>query len=270
MQLSAGKIGEIMDIKILVAAHKTYRMPEDDIFMPVHVGAAGKESIGYQRDDEGENISLKNPYFCELTGLYWMWKNCNNEYNGLVHYRRYFATRKHVAGNNPFDKIIKRAELEKVLENTDIIVPKKRHYFIETLYSHYAHTHYASHLDITRDILNKKCSEYLPAFDKVMKRSWGYMFNMMIMKRNRLNEYCEWLFPILFELEEKVDVSEYDAFQARLFGRVSELLLNVWLVHNKYPFKEQPTITMEKLDWNRKAKSFLRAKFSGKKYDKSF
>ena len=108
MQLSAGKIGEIMDIKILVAAHKTYRMPEDDIFMPVHVGAAGKESIGYQRDDEGENISLKNPYFCELTGLYWMWKNCDNEYNGLVHYRRYFATRKHVAGNNPFDKIIKR------------------------------------------------------------------------------------------------------------------------------------------------------------------
>lgn len=102
MQLSAGKIGEIMDIKILVAAHKTYRMPEDDIFMPVHVGAAGKESIGYQRDDEGENISLKNPYFCELTGLYWMWKNCDNEYNGLVHYRRYFATRKHVAGNNPF------------------------------------------------------------------------------------------------------------------------------------------------------------------------
>ena len=150
MQLSAGKIGEIMDIKILVAAHKTYRMPEDDIFMPVHVGAAGKESIGYQRDDEGENISLKNPYFCELTGLYWMWKNCDNEYNGLVHYRRYFATRKHVAGNNPFDKIIKRAELEKVLENTDIIVPKKRHYFIETLYSHYAHTHYASHLDIFR------------------------------------------------------------------------------------------------------------------------
>ena len=56
MQLSAGKIGEIMDIKILVAAHKTYRMPEDDIFMPVHVGAAGKESIGYQRDDEGEEF----------------------------------------------------------------------------------------------------------------------------------------------------------------------------------------------------------------------
>ena len=92
----------------------------------------------------------------------------------------------YTSGNNPFDKIIKRAELEKVLENTDIIVPKKRHYFIETLYSHYAHTHYASHLDITRDILNKKCPEYLPAFDKVMKRSWGYMFNMMIMKRNRL------------------------------------------------------------------------------------
>ena len=120
-------------------------------------------------------------------------------------------------------------------------------------------------LNLAQEIIHSKCPEYDAACKKVYASTWGYMFNMMIMKRNRLNEYCKWLFPILFELEEKVDVSEYDAFQARLFGRVSELLLNVWLVHNKYPFKEQPTITMEKLDWNRKAKSFLRAKFSGKK-----
>ena len=119
-------------------------------------------------------------------------------------------------------------------------------------------------------IIEEKYPEYLPEFDRQMKKTKGHKFNMFIMKRYAVDEYCEWLFPILFELEEKVDVSEYDAFQARLFGRVSELLLNVWLVHNKYPFKEQPTITMEKLDWNRKAKSFLRAKFSGKKYDKSF
>lgn len=259
-----------MDIKILIAAHKKYKMPEDDMYLPVQVGAAGKESIGYQRDDEGDNISDKNPFFCELTGLYWMWKNCHNDYCGLVHYRRYFATKKHIKTDDIFDKVIRQTELEQILMSTDIVLPKKRRYFIETLYSHYAHTHYESHLEVTRQILIEKCSEYLPTFDLVMKRSWGYMFNMMIMRKEKYDQYCEWLFPILFELENRIDVTEYDAFQARLFGRISELLLNVWIDYNEYGYKEQPTITMEKLDWNRKAKSFLKAKFIGKKYEKSF
>ena len=53
-----------LDIKIIIAAHKKYRMPEDDIYLPLHVGAEGKESIGYQGDNIGENISKLNPYFC--------------------------------------------------------------------------------------------------------------------------------------------------------------------------------------------------------------
>ena len=62
-------------VKVIVAAHKPYTMPSDKMYLPLHVGSAGKESIGYQRDDDGENISSLNPYFCELTGLYWAWKN---------------------------------------------------------------------------------------------------------------------------------------------------------------------------------------------------
>lgn len=77
-------------IKIVVATHKKYKMPENEMYLPLHVGAYGKESIGYQRDDEGENISNLNPYFCELTGLYWAWKNLKEDYIGLVHYRRLF------------------------------------------------------------------------------------------------------------------------------------------------------------------------------------
>ena len=78
-------------VKIIVAAHKPYEMPTDSMYIPVHVGAFGKENIGYQRDDEGENISGLNPYFCELTGLYWAWKNLDADYIGLIHYRRYFT-----------------------------------------------------------------------------------------------------------------------------------------------------------------------------------
>ena len=84
-----------MNIKILVAAHKQYWMPEDSVYLPLHVGAEGKADLGYTKDNMGDNISAKNPNFCELTGLYWAWKNLEADYVGLVHYRRYF-TRKEV------------------------------------------------------------------------------------------------------------------------------------------------------------------------------
>lgn len=77
------------DIKIIVASHKKYNMPENDMYLPLQVGSRGKEDLGYARDDVGENISSKNQHFCELTGLYWAWKNLENDYIGLVHYRRY-------------------------------------------------------------------------------------------------------------------------------------------------------------------------------------
>ena len=63
------------NIKIIVAAHKRYEMPEDNMYVPIQVGAEGKEKIEeYTQDNIGENISSRNPYFCELTGLYWAWK----------------------------------------------------------------------------------------------------------------------------------------------------------------------------------------------------
>ena len=60
-------------------------MPNDMMYLPVQVGAEKKESLGYARDNEGENISKKNPNYCELTGLYWAWKNLDAEYLGLAH-----------------------------------------------------------------------------------------------------------------------------------------------------------------------------------------
>ncbi|MBQ7883295.1 MAG: DUF4422 domain-containing protein [Phascolarctobacterium sp.] len=80
-----------MDIKILVATHKKYWMPEDEVYLPLHVGRDGKEDLGYMGDNTGDNISDKNASYCELTGLYWAWKNLDCEYIGLCHYRRYFG-----------------------------------------------------------------------------------------------------------------------------------------------------------------------------------
>lgn len=80
-----------MEIKVIVAAHKKYQMPKDELYLPLQVGSALHDSIGYARDNDGDNISDKNPNFCELTGLYWAWKNLDADAVGLVHYRRHFG-----------------------------------------------------------------------------------------------------------------------------------------------------------------------------------
>lgn len=257
-----------MDIKIIVATHKQYKMPQDDIYLPLHVGAEGKNSIGFSGDNTGENISIKNPFWCELTGLYWAWKNLKCDYLGLVHYRRHFKGK--TKSNDKFDKIIKRQELETLLKKTDIILPTKRHYFIETLYSHYKHTHYIEDLEKSKEMLKEKYPQYLYAFDVVMKRRTGHMFNMFIMKKELADSYCSFIFDILFELEKQTNPSQYNKYQARLYGYISELLLDVWIMQNNLKYKEVPFINMEKTKWLKKGSSFLKAKFLGKKYDGSF
>ena len=229
-------------------------------------------ALGYQGDNTGENISQLNPYYCELTGLYWAWKNLDCDYLGLVHYRRYFTKKTQFYKENlKIDEVIlNQEEIELLLRKGDIIVPKKRKYYIETLYSHYAHTLDASHLDLARKVIEKQQPEYLDSFDKVMKQRSGYMFNMFIMKKELANNYFEWLFPILDCMFDQIDLSELTAFEARLFGRVSELLFNVWLQKNSYLPVEAPFMYLEKVNIIEKGKSFLMAKFFGKKYGQSF
>lgn len=261
-----------MDIKILVATHKKYDMPKDKCYLPIHVGKAGNYELGYQGDNEGKNISYKNKNYCELTGLYWAWKNLKCDYVGLSHYRRHFSNKNTFIRllNEKFDCILNENETRKLIDRYDVILPRKRKYYIETLYSHYAHTHYAEHLDKTRDIIKEYYPNYLADFNKVMNQRSGYMFNMFIMKKELADEYCEWLFDILERLENVIDLREYDAFQARLFGRVSELLLNVWLNHKNLAYKEIPFVYMEKINWADKITSFLKAKFEIRKFENSF
>ena len=260
-------------IKIIVATHKEFVMPQDkELYLPIHVGCEGKKDLGFQGDNTGDNISVLNPYYCELTGLYWAWKNLECDYLGLVHYRRYFTkmTKGYNESINIDDVILNRFEVEKLLENSEVIAPKRRKYYIETLYSHYDHTFDGSHLDLARKMIETKNPEYLSSFDKVMKQRSGYMFNMFIMKKELADDYFSWLFPILDSMYESMDLSGLTNFEARLFGRVSELLFNVWLDKNNLNIKEVPFMYMEKVDLFKKGMSFLMAKFFGKKYGQSF
>ena len=266
------------NVIIIIATHKEYKMPHDSMYLPVHVGAEGKDiELGYAKDNTGDNISGKNASYCELTGLYWAWKNLDSDFVGLVHYRRHFSLKR--KSNNPFDNILTSNELIPLTSKYSVFVPKKRKYYIETLYSHYAHTHYSEHLDITKEIISERCPEYLESCKKIYNQTSGFMFNMMVMKKDLFSNYCKWLFDILFELENRIGdgVKDISFFQGRFYGRVSEIIFNVWLDYQiksgkikSSEIKEIPCIYTEKIAWGRKIKAFLSAKFGHKKYEGSF
>jgi len=235
-------------IKLIVATHKDYEFPKDKIYVPIHVGKAINNSdLGIQGDDTEDNISLKNQSFCELTALYWAWKNDffkDVDYCGLVHYRRYFQG-KDIELKDKF--IASESELLTHFSDSavDVLLPKKRNYYIESIEKHYKNAHNEKDLLKTRKIIDELYPEYLVLFDELMGQTTIYLFNMSVMRVEDFNNYCEWLFDILFTLEKRIDISDYDSYQKRVFGFLSERLFNVWIKHNKLKIKELKVVNME-------------------------
>ncbi len=253
-------------MKILIACHRRYPVPDSSCYLPVEVGAAlhAEPIPGFTSDGTGDNISAKNANYCELTAVYWAWKNLDAETVGLVHYRRYFARHRFSR------QIAGEAEFQRDLEKTPVILPVKRHYWIETNYSQYIHAHHEQDLEVTRAVLSERCPVYLSAYDRVMKKRSGHRFNMFVMRRDRFDDYCSWLFPILYEIEKRLDISAYNAYNSRVFGFIAERLLDVWIETNHISYTEMPILCTESQHWLKKGSAFVNRKLSyrvKKQYD---
>ena len=223
-----------MDLKIIVATHKKYDIPEKEYLLPVHAGASiSNVELPYQKDNDGVNISFKNKSYCELTALYWIWKNSNDDIVGLEHYRRMFL-------NDNIGEIglLNEDEILFILNNYDIIVPTLFNNKTRTVYQHYVEDHKKRDIKLAQNIINSKYPEYNSSFNQVMNSKYEYGFNMMITRKDILDEYSQWLFDILFDLENIIDISKYDEYQKRIYGFLSERLFNVWLKYKKYNVKE--------------------------------
>lgn len=241
------------NIKIFICAHKEVPLPQHPYFLPIHAGAALHDHIiGYQPDNEGDNISDKNPHFCELTCHYWAWKNLKNvDIIGLNHYRRYFdftrkwpqfSADKHFIQTDDFlNQDYYFPDLDKLLSKYDIILPIARHWRVSNT-QQYGDYHIAKDWEMLRQIIKKRHPEYMPAFEKTMdhsNKSVGY--NMFITQWKHFDAYSEWLFDILFEVERRVPPIE-DPIQSRIYGYMSERLINVFCEHNKLRIKHIPLI----------------------------
>ena len=253
-------------IQIAVVSHKEYQFPKDKCYIPYFVGPIAKEkapSETYILDTEEENISKKNPNYCELTAQYSLWKNSQAKIKGLVHYRRHFVRKKKSNKDKKFDMILSENQIRQLLEEYDVILPKKRHYYIETMWSHYEHSHHIEGLELTKEIITKDYPEYLSSFNQVMNARSAHMFNMFIAKSEIFDAYSEWLFDILGKVEAQLDISNYSTYEARVYGYISELLMDVWMNHHNIHYFEQPVMFMEPQNWIQKGGKFLLRKFKG-------
>ena len=217
---------------IYVVTHKniSLKLPENYKIIGVGNNSIINEDL---HDNTGDNISSKNKNYCELTALYWIWKNSNDDIVGLEHYRRMFL-------NDNIGEIglLNEDEILCILNNYDIIVPTLFNNKTRTVYQHYVEDHKKRDIELAQNIINSKYPDYNSSFNQVMNSKYEYGFNMMITIKDILDEYSQWLFDILFDLENKIDISKYDEYQKRIYGFLSERLFNVWLKYKKYNVKE--------------------------------
>ena len=240
-----------MDVYII--SHKQTRCISSDYLTPLHVGAVNKDIIpGYMRDDHGDNISDRNYSYCELTGLYWMWKNTTSDVVGLCHYRRYFSPFDLPDGcffGQQFDAIealLKRditgQSLNIETTDIDIIVPRKYPLktFIERSHIENTITNLNSPWFVMLNaIYNVQRGDYYEARDFFASESFLYPCNMLIAKRKIFNEYSEWLFSILFEFEKLMKVYPKDEMN-RTCGFLGEMLFTWWVESRKPKMMTKP------------------------------
>lgn len=221
-----------MSISIYTITHVPFTPPDDPIYIPLQVGHALYNDCGYQGDDTGDNISEKNPYYSELTGLYWIWKNdTKSDYLGLCHYRRYFLT--------DHGSLMSEQDYMDILSQYDVIVSQSRigDYDYRTVYGR---SHDIHNLDMTGEVIQDLFPDYYETFQTVIADNRCYVGNLFVAPQALFVAYCEWLFPIFAALENKIDTREYDAYHKRVFGFLSEQLLIVWIKRNHLSYYEAP------------------------------
>lgn len=242
------------EIKIFTICHKNSFIPSHPLLQPLQVGAIrGAHLDGMFHDDEGENISEKNPMYCELTGHYWVWKHIEAEYYGFYHYRRFLSFAEEELSHNDFqDVVLNRADaatmkllgyenenLETLIKQYDVITSKPAKLkdlnrgFKCNADQYLAQPYeYKEDLEVLLEIIEEKYPEFLPLAKRYLYEiDYGYFCNMYIMKKNLFMDYSAWLFDILEEHEKRRDYTNYNVDGYRVSGYLGERLFGIYYLY---------------------------------------
>lgn len=231
-------------IRVYQVTHRHFIPVSDWPYKPIHAGKIGKQSLGFLGDDTGDNISDYNHILNECTALYWIWKNDSSEYIGLNHYRRLFGS----FVNKGW--MLQEWEMRLLLGQYDIIVAEGYDTgeltVEELLRTQVCEEAFEVTYNALKDILRERGNQDEQAFQYIMQGYMIYPCNMFLTTHEILNSYCSWLFPILFQLIQKVEIKEeWDSYSKRIIGFFAERFLTVWLVQQKLKIKEMPILLLD-------------------------
>ena len=191
--------------------------------IPIQVGAAltGKR-ICEVRDNTGDHISEKNREYCELTALYWIWKNTSSQYAGLCHYRRHFELNEDL-----LDQLCK-SEVDVAVTVPILNFPSVKEV--------YRQDHVKQDWEIMMEAVGILQPKYQKAAEEVEKGIYYYGYNMFFARKEIVDDYCSWLFPILAYCEGHCEKKE-DPYQNRYIGFLAERLLTIYLKGHEGKYK---------------------------------
>lgn len=235
------------NIKIIVACHKSdSHIRNNDTYLPIQVGKDLHPEIdlGFLPDNTGINISKKNSSYCELTALYWAWKNLKNiDIIGLAHYRRYLD--------------ITTSEMNSFFKKPGIILPFAYHGRCDN-YSNLALLLTHEEATIAIDTLLQVCPDGKEALEKYFYKSNKYsVFNMFIADWNTFDAYANFLFPYLEKLEKRLREHSYSRLQ-RNIGYIAEALLGFWILYTDQRVKYVPYIDYNTSVYKKSIRTSLR------------
>ncbi|MBQ2576609.1 MAG: DUF4422 domain-containing protein [Lachnospiraceae bacterium] len=192
-------------------------------YVPLQVGAALGEDLGYLRDDGGsDQISELYSFFGPLTGIYWLWKNHPGQENiGICSPDEYFTedVNGRVLSEEGYEQILKEAP---VICKEPLICPSSCK---ET----YEQEHYAKDLEAVGRSLAGLYPEDVWAWNEVLKEKRRQDSNACVMRRVCFEDYCEWMFRILMDAGQTIDPGRYEEEQRGVYGFLSKILLPVWM-----------------------------------------
>ncbi len=175
-------------------------------------------------DNVGDNVSDRNRQMCELTAMYWIWKNAEQEFVGLEHYRRRFIL--------PDDWESSFAE-----GKVDVILPVPL-YVRPSLAGNYVARHerrpWEAMLKHLREQHGQEC--YDAAVDFFENSGCYSPCNMLIARQGVFYEVCEFIFPIIFAVMDECGTID-DKYQNRYPGFLSERLISFFFYYNRDRFK---------------------------------
>lgn len=244
------------DINIFVSCHKRCNTLKHELLFPIQVGTENADVYleDMLHDNEGEeNISCKNPMYCELTAQYWAWKHIQSEYYGFFHYRRYMSFSSEPLPHNDFQDVLLNhlseqtlqklnydAEyIRKLIKSYDVIatVAVKLRDLNKSFNNNYEQYiakpyEYKEDIELMMIIIKEKYPSYYPSAYKYMYEiDYGYFCNMFIMKKELFQEYSAWLFDILEEHERRRNCRNYNIDGYRVSGYLGERLFGIYYLH---------------------------------------